>query len=620
MTSQWVRQKYLDFFVTKDHKLIEPSALVPENDPTTLFTGSGMQPLVPYLSGQEHPLGPRLVNSQPSFRAEDIEEVGDNRHTTFFEMLGNWSLGDYFKKEQLSWLFEFITNELGLNKSKLYISVFDGDAYQKIILHGKYQPLTPDVESIAIWKELFRTNIYRDYKAGFDPQVKIYTYGAEKNWWSRSGTPAAMPIGEIGGPDSELFYDFGPELGLHENSVYKDKPCHLNCDCGRFLEIGNSVFMQYRKVDNGLFEPLPKRNVDFGGGLERMVAATQNTPDIFQTDLFWPIIQVLERLSGRKYQDHKSQFRIIADHLKASVFMASQGLEPSNKKQGYIMRRLIRRATVKLLHLNLPPLKAIPAICEQVVQTYQDLYFSQQDAILSTTILGGEINTFLNTLDKGIKLLQTQPVDGHMLFNLYQSYGFPLEVSQELLQQWGRPVSIQNLKDFNEEKQRHQEQSRTAASGLFKGGLADHSAEITKLHTATHLLQAALRQVLGNHVQQVGSNITQERLRFDFTHPTKLTSEQTENIEKLVNEKITQNLVVKEEIQDREIALKQGVLAFFGQKYPDKVKVYSIGQFSQELCNGPHVDFTGKLGLFRIIKEEAVGTGKRRVYAVLTSK
>jgi len=553
-----------------------------------------MQQLTPYLKGESHPMGKRLVNSQPSFRAEDIEEVGDNRHTTFFEMLGNWSLGDYFKKEQLAWLWEFLTQELNLPKERLYVTVFKGN-----------DQVPKDEESVKIWKSL-----------GI-PKERIYFF--EDNWWSRSGLPEKMPSGEIGGPDSEIFIEFtqvkhNPKFG---------KECHPNCDCGRFLEIGNSVFMEYEKQKDGKLKTLPNKNVDFGGGLERMAAACQDQPDMFQIDLFSPLISEIEKGSGQKYiGEHKAPMRIIADHLRAAVFMAQEGLEPGNKKQAYVMRRLIRRAAVKMQKLAIPFRQFIPIICGKIIDLYGDLYFDKGSYEIHPTI-GKEINSFEGTISKGTKLLQTKQINGKLLFDLYQTDGFPLEISQEILAEEGRPISDKDIKEFEKEKKKHQDLSRTASVGMFKGGLADHSEEITKLHTATHLLNRALIEVLGDQVRQEGSNITAERLRFDFSHSQALTEDETRQVEDLVNQKIKEDLGVHKTIEDKNKALASGALAFFREKYPGKVTVFTIGQnsdsgwWSKELCGGPHVVSTGEIGDVRIKKQEAVGRGKRRLYVVL---
>ncbi len=591
MKAAEIRQKYLDFFVERGHKQIPPAPLIPVNDPTTLFTSSGMQQLVPYLKGESHPMGERLVDSQPSIRLQDIEEVGDTSHTTFFEMLGNWSLGDYFKKEQLSWFLEFLTEELKLDKEKLFVSVFEGTT-----------EVPKDEESFNIWQSL-----------GI-PKERIFFYGPEKNWWSRSGVPNDMPIGEIGGPDSEVFYDFGEELKLHENSPYATQKCHPNCQCGRFLEIGNSVFMQYEKKADGKLAELPNKNVDFGGGLERLAAATNHDPDVFKIDLFAPIIRLIEQVSGKTYEENEKAMRIMADHLRAATFLINEGLTPGNKQQGYILRRLIRRAVVKMQQLGVQEKSELGQKIYKVV-----------DDVHQESVLGEEINKFEKVLSEGMKLLEKQSeISGKFAFDLLQSFGFPWELTAELAEERGQKIDYQQ---FEEEFKKHQELSRTASAGMFKGGLADHSEEVTKLHTATHLLHAALRKVLGEHVQQKGSNITAERLRFDFSHPEKLTGEEIKKVEDLVNEKIKENLAVKMETMGLSEAQTSGALGFFAEKYGDKVKVYTIGPstrsarsgrpFSVEICGGPHVNFTGELGKFKIIKEEAAGAGVRRIYGNL---
>lgn len=604
MTHNEVRKKYLEFFKKRGHAEIPSAPLVPENDPTTLFTSSGMQPLVPYLLGEKHQLGTRLVNSQKCFRSLDIEEIGDNRHTTFFEMLGNWSLGDYFKKEQLPWIFEFLTNELGLDPKKLYVTVFEGN-----------KSVPKDTQSISIWKEIFAG-------VGIDVQEgkRIFTYPATKNWWSRSGEPEKMPPGEPGGPDSEVFFDFGEELLLHEKSPYKDKNCHPNCDCGRYLEIANSVFMQYQKQTDGTLKELPNKNVDFGGGLERMVAATENNPDIFQTDLYSEIMETIYKVSGKVYiqDENKSLMRIIADHLKAATFMVADKVEPGNKQQGYILRRLLRSTAIKYRLLTNIPIteQDILEIVESVLKTYEDtVYFKNTDHDVIKNVIGPELSRFTLSLDKGMREIQKiSSVDGKIAFDLYQTYGFPLEITAELFAQKGQKIDI---KQFESEFNKHRDLSRTAAKGMFKGGLQDQSIVTTKLHTATHLLQQALRTVLGDHVHQKGSNITAERLRFDFSHPQKMTNEQIQKVEEIVNSKVKENLKVSMEIISLDEAMKKGALTVPGANYPEKVKVYSVGNFSKEVCGGPHVDFTGSLGKFKIIKEEAAGANIRRIYALL---
>lgn len=595
MQSYQIRKAYLDFFIKKGHKEIPASSLIPENDPTTLFTSSGMQPLVPYLLGEKHPLGKRLVNSQRSFRSQDIDEVGDNRHTTFFEMLGNWSLGDYFKKEQLPWFYEFLTKKLGLPPEKLYVTVFEGN-----------KDIPRDEEVAAIWKNL---GINKD---------RIFYYAFEKNWWSRSGTPNFMPVGEPGGPDSEVFYD----LGTSHNNVF-GKKCHPNCECGRFVEIGNSVFMQYQKTATG-FKELPQKNVDFGGGLERLSMAVNHQPDIFKTDLFYPLIQKLEEISQRKYQEVniKKAMRIICDHIKASVFMIGDGVIPSNKAQGYVLRRLIRRSLVYSQEIGINTTTSfLKDLVSTIVGCYSNYYTylsGKQEQI--TLILGDESLRFGKTLKKGLKEIEkTQVLDGKSAFKIYETYGFPWEMTEEIARRRGQKI---NKIEFEQEFKKHQQLSRSASIGMFKGGLADQSQETKKLHTATHLLHAALRKVLGNHVMQKGSHIMAERLRFDFSHPQKMSEAEIKKVEDLINEQIRKNLAVKMEAKTYTEALKEGALGFFKEKYEEKVKVYTIGPpaggwFSREICGGPHVDFTSSLGKFRIKKEESVAAGIRRIYAVL---
>ncbi len=621
MTGTQIRNAYLNYFTSenRNHQPIPPARLIPENDPSTLFTSSGMQQLVPYLKGEPHSMGNRLTDSQPSFRAEDIDEVGDNRHTTFFEMLGNWSLGDYFKQEQLPWFFEFITQVVGLDPNRLYVTVFAGD-----------NTIPKDTESIEIWQKLFNTTApAKPGIEGFDKNTKIYTYDATKNWWSRSGVPTNMPVGEIGGPDSEVFFDFDPEdkLHLHQQSPYKDQPCHINCDCGRFMEIGNSVFMQYIKTDAG-FEPLPKQNVDFGGGLERIAAASQNDQDVFKIDLLYPIIQQLESITHCSYQDdaNKPAMRIIADHMRAATILIAQGLTPSNKLQGYFLRRLLRRSLVKFNQLMKDDTQtnSLSHLVPAVVEIFSDTYLESVDTTAIQAVIDDEQQRFSKSLNKGMKIIaatDANQIDGKFAFDLYQSYGFPLEITEELLKEKGLTVDKDT---FRAEFKKHQDISRSGSTGLFKGGLADHSDTIVKYHTTTHLLQAALRQVLGDHVQQMGSNITAERLRFDFKHTQKMTPEELKTVETMINEKIAADLPVNKAIMPKDEALKSGAIAFFRDKYPDTVTVYTIGNdpqsdwFSKELCGGPHVSSTGVIGPVTIKKEEAVGAGVRRIYVTLS--
>lgn len=561
ITSTKVKEKYLNFFEKRGHKIISPAPLVLENDSTTLFTSSGMQPIVPYLMGEIHPEGKRLVDYQPSVRTVDIDEVGDNCHLTYFEMLGNWSLGDYFKKEQLPWIWEFMTKELELSKNNLYVSVFEGS-----------KDVPEDTLSYRIWQGL---GLSKDH---------IYSYDVSKNWWSRSGTPREMPEDEIGGPDSEIFYEF--EDVKHDKKF--GKTCHPNCQCGRFLEIGNSVFIEYKKKSDGTLEELPQKNVDFGGGLERITAAINNDPDIFKTDIFWPTIEKLEKITNKKYDEEKRNFRIIADHLRASEALIENGVIPSNKQQGYVLRRLIRRMAIK----------------------------SQEIKNLTTNkIILEELNRFEKTLKNGLKeVKKIDIIDGKIAFDLYQTYGFPLELTIELFEEKGQKVS---LDEFKKEFEKHKNLSRNASSGTFKGGLADQSEETTKLHTVTHLLHTSLRKILGDIVQQKGSHITKDRLRFDFSYSEKLTPVELKKIEDLINEQIDNNLPVDFSEMSFEKAKKEGALAFFSEKYGENVKVYSIGNFSKEVCGGPHVKNTKLLGRVKIVKQEKIGSGVVRIYTKL---
>jgi len=622
MNSKELRKKFLKFFEEKGHKIIPSASLIPENDPTTLFTGSGMQPLVPYLMGELHPEGKRLVNVQKSFRAEDIEEVGDNRHTTFFEMLGNWSLGDYFKKEQLNWLFEFLVEEIKLDPKRIYATVFRGN---------KEIGIDKDSESVGIWKDIFKKNGIEandvDYSEKHGLQEgRIFYYDETKNWWSRSGIPVNMPVGEIGGPDSEIFYDLGEDLKRHENSKWRNQPCHVNCNCGRFIEIGNSVFIEFIRSKKG-FEPLPQKNVDFGGGLERITMVSQNKDNIFETDLFINIIKKIEKLSGQKYKDNMQSFEIITDHLKAATFIMGddKGIIPSNVDQGYIVRRLIRRAIRYGRQIGIQKEFWIKDIAKIVVNDYEYVYpqLVRNFEFLSNN-LGEEEIKFSKTLEKGLKELERykdkeKEITGMMAFDLYQTYGFPFEMTEEELSK--HDIKIKSPEEFKIALAKHQELSRTATKGKFKGGLADVSDETKKLHTACHLLLAALKKVLGNHVEQKGSNITAERLRFDFFHTEKLTNEQKVEVEKIVNKVIQKDLPVFFEQISLEDAKEQGATGVFESKYGEKVKVYTIGKnddfFSKEICGGPHIEHTGELGYFRIIKEESSSAGIRRIKAIL---
>lgn len=596
-THRELRKAFADFWKGKNHKEVFPIPLVPQNDPTTLFTGSGMQQLVPYLLGEPHPLGEKLFNIQPCFRSQDIEEIGDNRHTTFFEMIGNWSLGTYFKKEQLAWFFEFLVDVLGLDPKKLYATVFAGE-----------NSLPKDEESIEIWK-----SIYKKYGVEAKIGERIFLYGPEKNWWSRAGVPANMPAGEPGGPDSEVFYEF---TQVPHNSKY-GASCHPNCDCGRFLEIGNSVFMQYKKMQDGSFEELPKKNVDFGGGLERILAAVNNNPDIFALDVFSPVIEEIEKSTEKSYQEKENQpaMRVIADHLKASTFLIINGVLPSNKGQGYVLRRLLRRSAVKIFQLKGGLTPNFDSTCDKgILYTYdgEQGVDREKNRNIVFSIVNEEIERFGKSLDKGLKVIQKiEEINGKIAFDLYQSYGFPLEITEELAREKGQTIDKQQ---FYTEFEKHKNLSRTASAGMFKGGLADHSKQTIKYHTATHLLHQALFDVLGDAVRQEGSHITGERLRFDFSSSRKPTEEELKNVEKIVNQKIKEQLPVEYKILPKEEALKLGARSFFREKYPDMVKIYFIAGYSKEFCGGPHVKNTAEIGTISLYKFEKIGSNLYRIY------
>lgn len=583
MTSDELRRKYLEFFESKGHKVIPSASLVPKEDPTVLFTTAGMQPLVPYLLGQPHPLGKRLVDSQKCLRTDDIDEVGDAIHHTFFEMLGNWSLGDYFKKESITWSYEFLTEILKLDPKRLHITCFAGDT-----------DAPRDEEAAAIWLSL-----------GI-PTDRIYFFGKKDNWWG--------PAGETGpcGPDTEMHYDLtgvpcGPE-------------CKLGCDCGRFSEIWNNVFMEYAKTKEGQFVPLTQKNVDTGMGFERALAVINNFTDNYQTDLWQPVIKKLESISPESYQTQTRRFRIVVDHLRASIFLISAGIEPSNKQQGYILRRLIRRLVVQLQKLQVKdPLQTCLVLTEIFTQIMQDPYIELVENKQNITdVLTQEIQKFSKTLQAGLKKInQLDHIDGKVAFDLFQTFGFPWELTQEVAEEKGIKLDKQ---EFEAEFKKHQELSRTTSAGMFKGGLADQSEVTTKYHTATHLIHQALRQTLGEHVHQVGSNITGERLRFDFTHPQALTDNEIKIVENTVNEQIGADLPVVKETKTLSEAQSDGALAFFGEKYGESVTVYSIGKFSKEVCGGPHVTHTAQIGPIEIYKQESVGAGKRRLYARLRTQ
>ncbi|MEK7597419.1 MAG: alanine--tRNA ligase [Patescibacteria group bacterium] len=592
LTHVQLRNKFAEFWKKNNHKEIPPIPLVPQNDPTTLFTGSGMQQLVPYLLGEPHPQGKRIFDIQPCFRSQDIEEVGDNRHTTFFEMMGNWSLGDYFKKEQLIWFWNFLTVELKLPKEKLYVTVFAGD---------KKNNLPPDEESIQIWG-----------KIGI-PENKIFKYGPERNWWSRAGVPDNMPAGEPGGPDSEVFYEF---TQIPHDKKFGEK-CHPNCDCGRFMEIGNSVFMQYKKNDDGSFSDLPAMNVDFGGGLERILAAENNDPDVFKTDAFLKIISEIERLSGKIYENNnKSKMRIIADHLKGATFLITGGVRPGNKEHGYVLRRLLRRSAIKMHELTDGKTTDFAEIADiGVLKTYDGAQGIERKKLQKEVIaiIAEEIKKFNLSITKGLKeIKKMDKVDGKIAFDLYQNFGFPYELTEELFREKGQEI---DKKQFVLEFNKHKDLSRSASAGKFKGGLADHSEQTIKYHTATHLLHQALFDVVGSDIRQEGSNITTDRLRFDFASTLKPTEEQIKKVEKIINNKIKESLPVEYKIVPKEEALKLGAKSFFREKYPDMVKVYFIKNYSKEFCGGPHVKNTFEIGKIQIYKFEKIGSNLYRIYA-----
>ena len=671
MTTNEIRQKFLKFAEKYNHKIIESSLLVPENDPTTLFTGSGMQPMVPYLLGQKHPLGSRIADSQKCFRSQDIEEVGDNRHTTFFEMLGNWSLGDYFKETQIPFMWSFLVDEIKLDPKNFYVTCFSGSTELGI---------PKDTESTELWKRLFsEKGIITE--TGESPEQdgiiegqKIFYYNEKKNWWSRAGVPQNMPIGEPGGPDTEMFYDFNPELGRNciPNTPFSGEFCHVNCDCGRFLEIGNNVFMEYVKTSRG-FEKLSQKNVDFGGGLERIVAAVNNDADIFNIDIFDAPKKTIERLSGKKYDgDNVYAYRVVLDHLRAATFLVGDGVMPGNKDQMYFVRRLIRRAVRFARNLGIQE-----NFTKEVVTSYIDVYSQEYKNLTEKkhTIISAidtEESKFRKTLENGMKKLKkdaepriieaidkikkaiVEPtlrstlvdpikvITPEFLFDLYQQDGFPFEVSIEMIKEIEKKFGSSTLGDFveyfpefylkletefNKLKNKHIESSRTASAGKFKGGLGGDGEMEIKYHTATHMLHQALKTVLGDSVEQKGSNITSERLRFDFSFERKITDEEKAAVKKIVNENIEKKLpMIREEVTYQE-ARDRGAIGLFGDKYGDKVSIYYMGEggkkrgdanlFSIEFCGGPHVENTGILGKFRIKKEESVSSGVRRIKAIL---
>jgi alanyl-tRNA synthetase len=605
ITAAEIRKKYFQFFQSKDHRLILSASLIPENDPTVLFTTAGMHPLVPYLMGEPHPEGTRLVDAQKCIRTDDIEEVGDTTHHTFFEMLGNWSLGDYFKQEAITWSWEFLTDPkwLGVDPKRLACSVFAGDADAPF-----------DAEAFEIWKGL-----------GMD-EKKIAKLPKKNNWWGPAGVTGPC------GTDTEIFYWVGDPDKI---------PSSFNDDNALWVEIWNNVFMQYNKTAAGTFELLDKKNVDTGMGLERISAVINGLADNYRTDLWLPIVEKIEELSGKQYFESdviKRLIRIIADHIKAATFIIGdqKGITPSNTGAGYIVRRLLRRAIIHGQRLGIKKGRAwVYQVAEVVIKIYGEAYpelLANQEYIRKN--IDEEDGKFEKTLENGLKEFNEQcesllcrikedddvamTMPGDIVFKLFATYGFPVELIKEIAKE--RKIEVDE-KGFEEEFKKHQELSRTASAGMFKGGLADASDETKKLHTAAHLLLAALRQVLGDHIFQKGSNITPERLRFDFSHPEKMTPEQIAEVEKLVNEAITKDLPIVCEEKPLAEAKAEGAMGIFDSKYGEKVKVYKIGEgemaVSQEICGGPHANHTGELGHFKIVKEESSSSGVRRIKAIL---
>lgn len=593
MKANELRNKFLSFFKEKGHAIIPSASVIPENDPTVLFTTAGMHPLVPYLLGAKHPEGTRLTNVQKCIRTGDIDEVGDTTHCTFFEMLGNWSLGDYFKKEAIAFSWEFLTSEKWLNlpKEKLYFTVFEGD-----------EDAPRDMESYEYWRS---HGVEEDH---------IYFLPKEHNWWGPAGTTGPC------GPDTEMFIDTGKE---------KCNPdCSPACSCGKYVEIWNDVFMEYNKTADGKYEPLSQKNVDTGMGLERTIAILQGVDSVYDTDLYQDIMAKIGELAEKKYDEDEDSiraYRIVADHIRTATLILGdeKGVTPSNVDQGYVLRRLIRRAIRFGLQIGIPEGNT-PEIAQVVIDEYSSMYpelTKKADFIKSELALEEErfqrtIKQGLREFDKLISRLgnEAKVIDGPNAFRLYDTFGFPLEFTQELALENGYEVDVEG---FEESFRRHQEISSAGAAQRFKGGLADHTEETANLHTATHLLQAALRKTLGEEVQQKGSNITAERLRFDFSFSRKVTKEELNIVEGLVNDIIDQDLEVICEEMPIEEAQKSGAIGLFESKYGNIVKVYSIGDFSKELCGGPHASRTGQLGRFKIKKEESSSAGVRRIKAVL---
>ncbi len=600
LTADELREAYLSFFESKGHARIPGASLIPENDPTVLFTTAGMHPLVPYLMGQmPHPAGTRLTDVQKCVRTGDIDEVGDAAHLTFFEMLGNWSLNDYFKKEAITWSFEFLTEKLGFSPDQLSVTVFKGEGQE-----GEPGYIPADEEAAAIWRSL-----------GI-PDERIHRLPREDNWWGPAGTTGPC------GPDTEMFIDTGKE---------KCGPdCRPGCHCGKYIEIWNDVFMQYNKNAEGKFEPLGRHNVDTGMGVERTVCMLSGQPTVFDTEIFAPIMAKIDELSTTKPDDPELTLRarrIVADHMRTATFILCDpkgGVKPGNLGANYVLRRLIRRAVRYSRFLGIAPgftVKLAETICEKYKHIYPEL---AENLATCKTDLEAEENRFNQTLDKGaamfakvaeqLKLHNQTQISGKTAFKLYDTFGYPLEMTLELAKEQGLEVDVAG---FEEANRKHQELSRTTSAGSFKAGLQDNSEVVTRMHTATHLLHAALHKVLGPTANQKGSNITAERLRFDFTWPEKMTDEQIAAVEKLVNEWIQQGIEVTKKTTTVEEAKAEGAMALFGSKYGDQVTLYTIGDVSKEICCGPHVQNTSELGSFKIQKEQSSSAGVRRIKAVI---
>lgn len=663
MNTEQIRNAYLKFFEDRGHSVVKRAPLILTDDPTTLFTGSGMQPMIPYLLGQAHPDGKRLADSQTCLRAQDIDDIGDNRHTTFFEMLGNWSLGDYFKEQQIEWIAEFLFDVVGLDPHKVYVSCYIGNETYGI---------PRDEQAIALWTKVFEAR-------GIEAKVveigsaengdkmgmqggRIFLYDGHENWWSRNGNEENTPIGDPCGPDSEMFYDFGE--AAHDPSFGEPHPAS---DSGRFMEIGNNVFMAYKKTGEGTFELLDQPNIDHGSGLERIAAAAIDNPDVFRISLMWPIIEKLQQLSGKKYESHTESMRVIADHLRAATFLAVDGCVPSNKQQGYVMRRLLRRAIRFAFDLGVEQnfmQEIVPVIADLYANDFPEVAESRDGVI---AVLVKEEKAFRQTLRKGLKEfekafasaatkssetaslrvsagasapgetraadvsedLSPQSLDvGAVLFTLYDTYGFPLELSVEEAYKQGITLPDDWRAQFDAKMDEQRNRSRTATKGEFKGGLEGNDLIHKKYHTATHLLQSALRQIFGPELRQHGSNITADRLRFDFNLDHKMTPEEIARAEELVNGWIAEDLPVSYRMYPTQEALDMGAIGPFGERYDAEVKVYQMGEgdhmASLEICGGPHVDHTGQLAeggkTFKITREESSSAGIRRVKAILCER